>query len=509
MAATHRTRKRGLRRATAALVVALAASLTVGATPAVAEGPETSSAPLQGEWLAGDFHVHTCFSHDVYCGPGDDNTGLDELYTLGSNTQMQFCSAAARGLDFLTVTDHNDVRSQSDPGFGACGVTGVPGYENSLRGHAQMLGAQVVYDNGDLSTQAVQDLAARLRADGGAFQANHPAEGSVDFPHDEDWKYGYDVLPDSVEVWNISRLWQPPAPSGSSNDDAIRYWEGWLDRGARVAATGGSDNHWLGTQGVQGVGQPTTWVFATEDSWQGVIEAVRAGRTFISDQPPSLGGPRLYLEADGDRDGSYEAMVGDAVAPGSPLRVRVVGAAGSFLRLVSNGGKELSDPVLVTGSDFEHRFQAPATSTWMRAEIFEPDAAAERAAACDGSLGGETTYCRNHLLVRAMTSALYLRAARRPTEIVYTGDTRARGETVYLAAQLTSAGAPVEGRTVLFEIAGQTMRAQSDASGAASTSATVPDHGPSQGIAVSFTGDDELLPSSTAATVHWGRKAGD
>ena len=85
------------------------------------------------------------------------------------------------------------------------------------------------------------------------------------------------------------------------NDDAVRYWEGWLDRGAKVGATGGSDNHWRSTFAVQGVGQPTTWVFARERTAAGVLEGLRAGRTFISHQPPNLGGPRLFLEGDGAR----------------------------------------------------------------------------------------------------------------------------------------------------------------------------------------------------------------
>ena len=133
----------------------------------------------------------------------------------------------------------------------------------------------------------------------------------LDFPNDADWTYLYDVQPDTVEVWNISRLYQPPLPSGSNNDDAIRYWEGWLDRGAKVAATGGSDSHWRSTFAAQGVGQPTTWVFARERTAAGVLEGLRAGHTFISHQPPNLGGPLLFLEGDGK-------MVGDEVAPGAP-----------------------------------------------------------------------------------------------------------------------------------------------------------------------------------------------
>jgi hypothetical protein len=353
----------------------------------------------EGEWLAGDLHVHTTYSHDSYGGPSDDNTGPEELYTLGWSVGEQFLNASVRGLDFLAITDHNDIRSQADPGFGANGVIPLPGYENSLEGHAQMLGATQLYDNGDKSAAAVLAAANALRTDGGVFQVNHPADGSTDFPHDTDWSYMYEVQPDTVEVWNISRLYQPPLPSGSSNDDAVRYWEGWLDRGAKVAATGGSDNHWRATSAAQGVGQPTTWVFAEERTPAGILAGIRAGRTFISHQPPNLAGPRLFLEGEGK-------MVGDEVAPGTALRVRVENGAGTFLRIIGTGSEPIGEPVLVSGPAFEHAFQAPSEAGWVRAELFAPDLAAERQAVCDLP---DTTYCRNMLGVTAMTSAMYVR----------------------------------------------------------------------------------------------------
>jgi hypothetical protein len=368
----------------------------------------------EGEWLAGDLHVHTTYSHDSYGGPGDDNTGAEEAYTLGHSVNSQFSVAASRGLDYLAITDHNDIRSQADPGFGAGGVIGVPAYENSLRGHAQMLGATRLYDNGDMSATAVDALAGALRADGGVFGVNHPAEGATEWPAEPDWEYGYEVVPDTVEVWNVSPLYQPPLPSASSNDDAIRYWEGWLDRGERVAATGGSDNHSLATTAVQGAGQPTTWVFAADRTATGVLAGIREGRTFVSHQPPALGGPAAFLEADGDGDGTFESIVGDSVAPGSELRVRVERAPGSLLRLVTDGGAEAFAPVAVTGPRFEHRFAAPAGASWIRAELLEPDGVDARRALCDPLVGAETTYCRNRLAVLALTSALIIDSGETP-----------------------------------------------------------------------------------------------
>ena len=260
-------------------------------------------------------------------------------------------------------------------------MVGLPAYENSLQGHAQMLGARRVYDAGDKSTGAVRTMVDALRADGGAFQANHPADPA--------FGYGYDIRPDTVEVWNLPRIYQPPLPSASDNDEAIRYWEGWLDRGERVAATGGSDSHFAATLAIQGPGQPTTWVRVADRTPAGILAGLRAGRTFISHQPPGLGGPRVLLEADADRDGAYEATVGDTVAPGTPLRVRVLGAPGAKLELYSDGGSRAGAPVTVTGTAFEHRFTLPAGARWVRAEV--------------NALEG------NRTLMLGMTSALYLR----------------------------------------------------------------------------------------------------
>src|SRR3954464_11117445 len=118
-----------------------------------------------GRWVAGDLHVHTTYSHDSYGGPTDDNTGPEDANTLGHSVQEDFALASARGLDYLAITDHMDIRSQSDPGWGFGGVIPVPGYENSLKGHGQMLGATHLYANGDKSVAAINKLEQQLHAD--------------------------------------------------------------------------------------------------------------------------------------------------------------------------------------------------------------------------------------------------------------------------------------------------------------------------------------------------------
>lgn len=390
-----------------AVLVALANAALVpggGSPPASAHGEPA------GYWVAGDLHVHTTYSHDSYGGPGDDNTGPDEFYTLGHSVESQFALAASRGLTFLAITDHNDVQAQSDPGFGSHGVIGVPAYENSLSGHAQMLGATYLFDNGDQSATAVQALATQLRSEGGAFQVNHPGGDTID-PDQPDWGYGYAVQPDSVEVWNISPLWQPPMPSGNSIDVAISYWEGWLDRGARVGATGGSDNHWVSTTAVQGVGQPTTWVLVTESSAEAILEGIRRGRTTISAEPPGAAA-RAFVEADADLDGDFEARMGATVPESSNFRVRVVQGSGTTLTIYGgqnpgNGGAVLGQ-VPVTGPQFVYEFTPPAGTTWVRAEVGVPDGADARATVCDPLVGAETSYCRDRLGLLALTSPIYI-----------------------------------------------------------------------------------------------------
>lgn len=359
-------------------------------------------------WLAGDLHVHTCYSHDSYCPPNDTNTGPDEFYTAGMTVQERFAEAAARDLDFLAITDHNDVRSVTDPGFGSSGVIGIPAYENSLDGHAQMLGATRVYDSGDHSPAAVNAMADELRDDGGVFQLNHPTNDDpgpfTGCGPELDWTYGFDVRPDVVEVWNSSVASLP---------EAIAYWERcWLNRGERLGATGGSDSHWAALSAVQGAGSPTTWVLADDPSVNGVLDAIRAGRTTISRLPPRQNGGRLLLEADGDGDGTFEGAIGDTIKPGSALRVRSEEGATGLLSVRANGETIVDDVPLAPGGIAT----VPAVDEpgWVRAELRFTSAQIQEAFRCGViPVIGELP-CPVDQAMAAMTSPIWIAAEDPP-----------------------------------------------------------------------------------------------
>jgi hypothetical protein len=322
----------------------------------------------RGEWLAGDGHVHTCYSHDAYCPTEDDNTGPTTAYSsLGSVTQ-RFAEAAVKDLDFLVISDHNDVRAWSDPAFGSRGVLGVHAYERSLKGgHAHALGVTGVSDLGDAGA-----FADSVNADGGLFQINHATE-KLDGPltgceeaarggRSMHWKYGFSVRPDTLEVWNATTLLQP----------AELYWECWLQRGVRVPATGGSDSHG-GNQ--LNLGQPTTWVLARDASERAILEGLRAGRTTITRLPPAYGAARLLLEADGDRNGSFESTMGDTIAPGAPMRVRADGLSAPATVRVRANGATIRQATLQPGESVT--LDAPAAAGWVRASLLGPQDGAD------------------------------------------------------------------------------------------------------------------------------------
>jgi hypothetical protein len=81
----------------------------------------------------------------------------------------------------------------------------------------------------------------------------------------------------------------------------VRDWDEQLMTGRRIVPVGGSDAHWAPPaeqRAPNTIGEPTTWVYCEDGlSEQGVLDAIVAGRTAISDSPD---GPLLHLTEDAD-----------------------------------------------------------------------------------------------------------------------------------------------------------------------------------------------------------------
>ena len=128
----------------------------------------------------------------------------------------------------------------------------------------------------------------------------------------------------AVEVWG--GLWNGPE---ERNQGCLDLWREWLNTGRRLTATGATDAHrpedWEGEV-------PATYVHASDASLGSILEALRAGRTYVSS------GPMIEIHANGERGAS--ATVGEAIGRSTvrEIEAKCANSPEAELRLVSNRG---------------------------------------------------------------------------------------------------------------------------------------------------------------------------
>lgn len=379
----------------------LLAGLMVTSVAAGLPADPTGEAEDEAEWFAGDWHVHTHASHDA-CNPAnatgfaeDPEEGCgDGPHTLSASGSTRMRQAEARGLDYLRITDHNNLGGPTDARENYDGpVTLVPGYEHSLPGGHAGISTLNLFERGLFPTpdqEGLNDLADEVREEpGGLFVVNHPYDGGPSVWTQEAFDVG---KADAVEVWNIHWLWRDdvfgPVVGTSNNDQALAYWTRALNDGHELPIVGASDNHWLATGAIQGPGQPTTWVKADANEPAELIEAVHEGRTYVT---WDFVGPRVTFTATGP---SGEAIVGDELATGEQLtfRAEVTAGAGERIRFVSCHGVEAESLPGVPFAEVTLTFEEDC---WVRADLVHVDDAG-------GAAPDKFAY-------RAITSPIYVR----------------------------------------------------------------------------------------------------
>ena len=411
-------------------VAAAAAIATVAAIGLsfLARTDETRGPSAMCRWLAGDLDVHTVHTFTRL----DRSLSTESALAFALGVGEQGALAAERDLDFIAITDYDSVAGLSDPEFGTEGLIWIPGYEEPFPGVAQVLGMRENLAADGPPLQAIASVADQVRAKGGIIQVGHPGEGW--------WPrvVGTSLRPDAVEVWFNGPWGYDPGRVGKDQTATIRFYDRLLDRGYQVAATGGSNSQHRGITKLAGAGQPTTYVCAEEATVSGVLGAISAGRTSISHEFPSQGpltdtdgssprdaaqtpdatslqgvlnpspdtqNPFVTLEADDDGDGRSESMIGDRVRPGAVVKVGILNAPFSVLRLVTDRSTVL-DQVEIFTPAFVHEFEVPRDATWIRAELF---------ANPEDTAGGpcrlsprRATYCGDRIGMLAITSPLYV-----------------------------------------------------------------------------------------------------
>jgi hypothetical protein len=313
----------------------------------------TNSSP---GWYRGDFHLHTTAS--------DGHHSPQTLARL----------AAAQGLDFFAVTDHNSINSfgefcdESDllviPGIE---VTLVEGHWNifGIEGHSDLLSEVCAWDK----PLRMRDLPCSI-TDFMSKTARMGMINSINHPLLKPWQW-QDV---STQLANVHclEIWNDPywPDNIKANPATIDMWTRWLNAGHRITAIGGSDFHFMPGEisGYPGEipGLPSTYVYAHELSSNAVLEALLHGRVYVSV------GPQVRIDVE---CGSQVAAIGAdlGLARGRlAFIITITGVGeGASARLVKNGVGIANFFVPEEQTVFEFADTLDGEPSWYRVDVFD------------------------------------------------------------------------------------------------------------------------------------------
>ncbi len=340
-----------------------------------------ADAPLEvgPRWYRGDMHMHTCHSDGTVAAASGDKRVPGPVYRTVE-------AAAAKGVDFIAITDHNavshhhalrELQSYFDR------LLLIPGVEiTTFCGHAGVLGAIgfVEFRLTSRHLPTMRELQDAVDRQHGLFAINHPALPSNELCMGCGWTaQGTDYARvAAVEVVNGGAA----AAQGRTADgpfSGVPFWEARLNEGHRPTAIGGSDNHKPDEdpKAFPAVGSPTTVVWAENLSERAILDAVRSGRAFVDVEGA---GDRL-LELTGACGEATAVMGGDLPAPkgaDARFKVRVQNLSGAKLDLILDGvhGPALADAI-IDSDDAVFDFTLPGDGArhWLRADVRSSDGA--------------------------------------------------------------------------------------------------------------------------------------
>jgi hypothetical protein len=244
----------------------------------------------------GEMHSHTVHS--------------DGTFTVAHQAER----AAALGLDFVALTDHNATAGHAEarqPGP----VARIPGIElTTFFGHFCLYGIDghvPWYDRAH--GPRIVDAIDAARAAGALASLAHPnnfgapvcvgcrfREGTV--PYDR-----FDLIEVWYGAWPLRR---------TEIVKTLALWDRLWDRGLRPVAIAARDWHGVGQEDTDGITFPVTAVRTDDRSPAGILAAIRAGRVFLT------AGPAVDLTV---RSADGAGAIGDAVplAPGGSAAIRL------------------------------------------------------------------------------------------------------------------------------------------------------------------------------------------
>ncbi len=285
-------------------------------------------------WYLGDLHAHTVHSDGAW-----------EVADL-------VAAARTRGLDFVTLTDHNTTGGLAEMArCGGRGLLTMGGQElTTYWGHALSLGSRSWHDWRGLTREGPEmaALADAIHAEGGLYVIAHPR--SAGDPHCTGCRWVYPgMMPGTarlVEVWN-GNWFGPEDEPRDRNEAALSLWYGWLNHGHRLVATAGTDVHGPDRQ-YRSPGAGFNAVHADQLSESAILRGVASGHVCLT------AGPSLRFAA--HHGSGARGMMGDSL-PGPDDSASVLLAASwdgvpesANLRLIADGHAQDTLPISASGT---------------------------------------------------------------------------------------------------------------------------------------------------------------
>jgi len=301
-------------------------------------------------WYRGELHAHS--RH----GEGVESVG------------RLIKRAKRAGLDFLAITDRNTLACVYDPEFHSNSLVLIPAMEWGLpeKGYALIFGPRTELEMPSATPYglaAAQAECIRVQAQGGIFAIAHPCMPTQPWQ----WDLGY---ANAIEVWQ--RDWSmPPLMLDQLNEDmkfrkegklaysvaqaaaradlaevsgnaqASFFWDLELQKGLMACALGTSNT----ASPKVPMGKPLTYIYAREKSLPGILEGIRLGRTFITQDKH---GPIIHFSADVLEDNKIDVGIGGVIPLGMDTKflIAVKNAKGKKLQVLENGHPIRTVPIV-------------------------------------------------------------------------------------------------------------------------------------------------------------------
>ena len=297
-------------------------------------------------WYRGDLHMHDAHSDGSCLSQAGESVPCPLYKTVEA--------AAARRLDFIAISDHNtisqyDAMRELQPYFDQLLL--MPAREvTTFYGHANVFGTTDFIDfrvgsKSVPNSNALLDEVARAH---GILSINHPGAPSNASCMGCGW---------TAPGTDFSKVTSIEAINGGSLDgrgSGVPFWQDKLNKGFRLTAIGGSDNHEADYPLVipSAIGHPTTVVHADNLSETAILDGIKAGHVFVDIE----GATDRVLEFSA-QSGAHAAAMGDSlqVPAGDTVHfsLRMMHLLGAHPEIVHDTPDQILTNEEMTGFDYK------------------------------------------------------------------------------------------------------------------------------------------------------------